>query len=197
MLLTRHPLQLAPSLEDDEENNVKETGRSPSSSRAVQKLTDPLQHGSVPTSELLQKRSGHQRNETIHEIVQAASFGDVKTSVFDEENVKEAGCSPLSSRAVQKLTDLLQHGGVPTSELRQKRSGHQRNETIHEIVEAASFSDVKTSVFDEENVKESGCSPLSSRAVQKLTGLLQHANVVLSGSLRSCFDRPGVSWPES
>ena len=48
------------------------------------KLTD-LQHGSVPTSELRQKRSGHQRNETIHEIVEAASFGDVKTSVFDGE----------------------------------------------------------------------------------------------------------------
>ena len=76
--LTRHPPQLARSLEDDEEN-VEEAGCSSSSRRAVKKLTDLLHHGSVPTSELRQKRSAHQRNEAIHEIVTAASFGDVKS----------------------------------------------------------------------------------------------------------------------
>ena len=51
--------------------------------------------------------------------------------------------SSSSSRSVKKLNDLLHYGSVPTSELRQKRSIRQRNETIHEIVEAASFGDVK------------------------------------------------------
>ena len=77
--LDRHPPQLAPDNEDDEEDTT-ERGCSSSSKRVVQKLDSLLQRGRcVPTSELRQNRSALHRNETIHEIVDAASFGDVKS----------------------------------------------------------------------------------------------------------------------